>query len=283
MRLHFPPFRQGNATIYELVTAVVQFLAHFALPRAEIAAVDNLYGQIAVEDFKLKSLELFQSAVSMFKRANKATNRNGEVGELLLYLLTEWILEAPQLIAKMSLKTNREMPVHGSDGIHVRYDKESSKLLFYWGESKLYADVGQAISAAVKSLSEALTPSSMQHELELVQRNINFAGLDAEAKSAILRYLDPYDEASNQRHDVATCLIGFDFDGFKQVSASDGASAEVKFCQLATAKLETLSAKIANALTGKGMGEHRLEIFFFPVPSVQELRDQFQEKIGWGK
>ena len=26
-----------------------------------------------------------------------------------------------------------------------------------------------------------------------------------------------------------------------------------------------------------------IELFFFPVPSVKDLRDQFQAKIGWNK
>jgi hypothetical protein len=68
------------------------------------------------------------------------------------YLLTEWILEAPQLLAKMSLKTNKEMPVHGADGVHVRFCEDAQQLRFYWGESKLYADVGQGITAAVSSV-----------------------------------------------------------------------------------------------------------------------------------
>ena len=83
------------------------------------------------------------------------------------------------------------MPVHGSDGIHVRYFPEQSRLLLYWGESKLYADVGDAINAAISSIAEALQPTKMQHEIELVQRNIDFSGLDDAAKSAILKYLDP--------------------------------------------------------------------------------------------
>lgn len=41
--------------------------------------------------------------------------REASVDELLLFLLTEWILGAPQVIAKLALKTNPQMPVHGAD------------------------------------------------------------------------------------------------------------------------------------------------------------------------
>jgi uncharacterized protein DUF1837 len=281
LRLHFPAFRQGKATVHELVEAIVHFLTSFALPRSDVKAVDDLYGKIGVDDFKLKVSQLSEAAKALFKRANQATNRNGEAGELLLYLLTEWILDAPQLVAKMSLKTNREMPVHGSDGIHVRYSAEQSRLLLYWGESKFYADIGDAITAAVSSITDALEPAKMQHEIELVQRNIDFSGLDGPAKSAILKYLDPYDDAYNERHDVTTCLLGFNFDAFEALSSSQPDTAEAEFVKLAEAKLKELAPKLATTLKAANLANRPIEIFFFPVPSVQELRDLFQAKIGW--
>jgi len=281
LRLLFPAFRQGKATVHELVEAIVYFLASFALPRSHVKAVDDLYGKVSVDDFKMKVSQLSEKAKALFKRANEATNRNGEAGELLLYLLTEWILDAPQLVAKMSLKTNRDMPIHGSDGIHVRYSAEQSRLFFYWGESKLYADIGDALAAAVSSFSEALEPAKMQHEIELVQRNIDFSGLDDPAKSAILKYLDPYDDAYNERHDVTTCLLGFNFEAFEALSSSPPDEAEAEFVKLAEAKLKELAPKLATTIKGANLANRPIEIFFFPVPSVQELRDLFQAKIGW--
>ncbi|MET4823644.1 MULTISPECIES: HamA C-terminal domain-containing protein [Bradyrhizobium] len=281
LHLHYPAFRQGAATVQELVDALVHYLTPFALPRSEIAKVYEQYGKISAEDFSFRTSQLFQSAVSLFKRANEATNRNGEAGELILFLLTEWIIGAPQLIAKMSLKTNREMPVHGADGVHARYCPKTSKLLLYWGESKLYGNVGQAISAAVESITDALDPEKLRHELELVQRNIDFSGLDDIGKAAILRHLDPYDDSFNERHDVTTCLIGFDFDAFKKISAADGDKADEKFCKLAESALSKAAQDAAQKLKAAGLADRPIELFFLPLPSVKALRDLFQKKIGW--
>ncbi len=280
LRLHFPALRQGKATVQELIDAITHFMVPFALPRAEINEVDALFTPGNLEEFKFRYSELSERAKALFKRANKATNRNGEAGELLLYLLTEWMLDAPQLVAKMCLKTNREMPVHGADGIHVRYAPDQDRLLMFWGESKLYADVGDAISAAITSITEALEPEKLKHEIELVQRNISFAGLDEASKSALLKYLDPYDDAYNDRHDVTTCLLGFNFDGFEAL-ASKSEEPEEAFAKLAKAKLKELAPKLASALQKANLANHPMEIFLFPVPSVQELRDVFQSKIGW--
>lgn len=283
IHLHFPAIRQGNATVYELVEAISLFLTPFALPRSEIKAVDDLYGKVDVNDFKLKFEQLSGKARDLFKRANEATNRNGEAGELLLYLLTEWVLDAPQLIAKMSLKTNRDMPVHGADGVHVRYSSEHSSLVFYWGESKLYADVGAAIKSAIASICESLEPEKMKHEINLVQRNIDFACLDKEAKDKLLQFLDPFDDCYNNRLDVITCLIGFNYNAFSSIISSKTARDESLFIKLAEATLRELAPELSSSLKAANLSDRLIEIFFFPVPSVQELRDLFQEKIGWKK
>jgi len=281
LRLHFPALRQGKATVQELTDAIAHYLVPFCLPRSQVQAVDAQYQKVTANEFRLLASKLSEEAKALFIRANKLTNRNGEAGELLLYLLTEWILGAPQLIAKMSLKTNREMPVHGSDGVHVRYCAETSRLLLYWGESKLYAKVGDAITSAITSISEALDPEKMKHEIDLVKRNIDFAGLDAASKEALLKYLDPFEEAYNERHDVITCLIGFNFAAYASISAADGDKAEAKLIKEAQDALAGLAPGLVKALKAAKLDTHPIELFFFPVPSVQELRDLFQAKIGW--
>lgn len=281
LRLHFPSFRQGKATISEFVDLISLHITPFALSRTEIAKVHDLYGTIGADEFHHRSTQLDQAAISLFKKAAEATGRNGEAGELILYLLTEWILGAPQIIAKMALKTNPEMPVHGSDGVHVRYCSQTAKLFIYWGESKLYGDVNAAITKAVKSITDALSARKMSYEIGLVKRNIDFAGLDTTAKTELLKFLDPMEEEYNNRHDVVTCLIGFDFDGFEQISATDGDQAEEKFAVLAAAKLSVVAPFVAEKLKTAGLNTERVEMFFLPVPSVQELRDLFQAKIGW--
>ncbi|MBD9597659.1 DUF1837 domain-containing protein [Ensifer sp. ENS05] len=281
LRLHYPSLRQGHATMEELTDALSHFVVSFALPRSQVSQLMDLYGIMDREDFIQRYDQLSEKARNLFKKANEATNRNGEAGELLLYLLTEWVLAAPQLIAKMSLKTNREMPVHGADGIHARFCPDTQRLLLYWGESKLYSDVSAAITSAVTSIVEALRPEKLKHEIDLVQRHVEFAGLDGAAKEALLRYLDPFEENYNERHDVITCLVGFDFEAFSALSATDPQGAETAFNALAVAKLSDLAPSISAKLRDSGLIGRPIELFLFPMPSVQKFRDLFQAKIGW--
>jgi len=281
LRLHFPAFRQGKATVYELVEAISRYMTPYALSRSEISALDAKYGKISAESFRAESKVLDETAVRLFKKANELTGRNGECGELLLYLLTEWVLGAPQLIAKMVLKTNPEMPVHGADGVHVRYCPTTARLYIYWGEAKLHADLSGAITDAVKSINAAMDPKKMQHEIDLVKRNIDFSGFDPVSKAEILTFLDPMEERYNKRFDVITALIGFNFDAYSAVGPADADEAEERFRALATAELEKLAPAVAEKLRDAGLEGSTLELFFLPVPSVQELRDLFQAKIGW--
>lgn len=280
LRLHFPAFRGATPTVGDLVDVIALYMMNFTLPRSQIAALADLYKSVPFEEFSLRHSKLEQSALSLFKLAQEATNRNGEAGELILYLLTEWVLNAPQLLAKMSLKTNRNVPVHGADGIHVRYCKDSDSLYLYWGESKLYSDVGQAISEAARSIVKALEHQSIRHELRLVEQNIDLSGLSQLAKASILSYLDPFDKQSNKRVDVTTCLIGFDFDAFTKLTLAKS-NPEAEFKRLAAVKLAELAPILSETVKANNLANHKIELFFFPVPSVQELRDLFQAKIGW--
>ncbi|WP_245339553.1 DUF1837 domain-containing protein [Rhizobium sp. CIAT894] len=265
----------------EMVDALAGYILHFSLPRSELDGLNSQYGLISAEDFLAAFEKLREEAMRIFMTVQKKTHRNGEAGELLLYVLTEWILSAPQIIAKMSLKTNRDMPVYGADGVHARFCGDTQRLLLYWGESKLHSRVSDAITDALSSIVEALNPEKMQHEIDLVQRNIEFAGLGPAARDAFLRYLDPYEESYNARHDVTTCLVGFDFDGFSAITRADSMTAEEKFSALAQDRLADLAPQVARKLKDCGLAGHPVELFFFPVPSVERFREIFQDKIGW--
>jgi len=281
IHVHYPAFRDRKPTVNELVDAISLHITPFALPRSEVAKVDAKYGKVSVQEFKDATSLINAEAIDLFIKANKATNRSGEAGELLLYILTEWILDAPQIVAKMSLKTNPKMPVYGSDGVHVRFCSETSRLFIYWGESKFHQSITGAISSAAESIKKALLPDEAKHEINLVKRNIDFSGLKSDAKDAILKYLDPMDEDYNERVDVVTCIIGFDFKGFSALTATDPDAAEAEFCSLAEERLKKVAPTLASALEAQGLETQRLEMFFLPLPDVGAFRDAFQAKIGW--
>ena len=277
VRLHYPTFREAAATVHELVGVATRYLARFCLPRSELQAVYDRKDQLAGEDLHEALTEIDRRARDVFIRAGAATGRSGEAGELLLYLLTEWILGAPQIVAKMSLKTSAAMPVHGSDGIHAKYLPETGQLVIYSGEAKLHADLRGAMRSAVASISSALQPDKLDHELHLVRRELDLSGLDKKGAAELLRFLDPLEPRSADRIDAITCLLGFDFAGYEGLAPN---TAEDTFRERAREQLESAAGDFADALRKAGLAHRTVELFLLPLPSVQQLRSSFLARIG---
>ncbi len=277
VRLHYPTIREATATVHELVGVAARYLANFCLPRSELHSIYARKDELSAEDLHEALTELDRRARDLFIRASDATGRSGEAGELLLYLLTEWILDAPQIVAKMSLKTSAAMPVHGSDGIHAKYLPGTGQLVVYSGEAKLHADAGSAIRSAVASIATALQPDKLDHELHLVRRDLNLSGLDTKGAAELLRFLDPLEPRSANRVDAVTCLLGFDFAGYAALSSAD---ADVVFRERAREQLEKSAAAFALALRRAGLEHRTVELFLLPLPSVEQLRRSFQARIG---
>lgn len=280
LRLHYPSFRQRKPMLAELIDAISIHVINFCLPRHQVNELQGLYGRLSVDEFMKRHEVLRQEAYDLFKRAQRATNRNGEAGELMLYLLTEWLLGAPQIIAKMGLKTNRDMVVHGADGVHVRYCPNSGRLFVYWGEAKLYKEIGGAITAAAESIAESLSDEKLKHEIALVKRYLNLSDMSEGARGALLEMLDPFGPGYADRHDIVTCLIAFDFEAYDAVLGASE-DAEVLFRSCALARLAEIAPKIEAALKGKSLAHQPVELFLIPVPSVERMRELFQDKIGW--
>lgn len=279
VRCSYISFRDGVPTFDEFVEVISEHTTAFCLPRAELSAANTAIVSNPVSSAR-EWTKLTNKARALFIRAQKGSNRSGEAGEIVLYILNEWVLKAPQIVSKMYLKTNNNMPVHGTDGIHARYDSASRKLYLFWGESKCHKTLASALSSALASIKEFIDNAQERREIEIVSTHIDVGDMDDETKNAILSYLDPYSEQSNERVIVFSCLLIFDH-VFAGAPDTDNDGLEAEFVGEVNAVTEKFIANIKDAVAGLGMGRKRFEFFLLPVPSVQEFRDKFQSRIGW--
>ncbi|WP_246523940.1 HamA C-terminal domain-containing protein [Neoroseomonas eburnea] len=278
---HYVAFRGGRPTVEDFVDILVTKLVGFCLPRRELRKAQERWVGMPAAKVMEDAVRLHRRAVDLFKKANRETNRNGEFGEVITYLLIESVLRAPQLVAKMSLKTNSQMPVHGSDGIHFRLEDSAGALRLLWGESKCYQSVGDAIMKAAESVAENVENDKMAHELFLIEQHADLDGFPEELSAAILDFLDPYNEKSNQRLDTSVMLIAFDFDAFAKLEGVAPDKMEAVFAEHLENALPDLKARIDAALEKHAVPVHDLHVFFLPVPSVAAMRERFQTQIGW--
>ena len=281
IRAHYLPFRNGKPRTGELLDVIRGYICNFALSRAEIEAVHKQALTATPQERMIAYNKLRDEAADLFIRAQKSTNRNGECGELLLYLLTEWILEAPQVMAKMSLKTNAQMPVHGSDGIHIKYDEASDSLIFLWGEAKLHATVGGAIASAVESIASTLEYDKLKQDINLIRRYVSLSGLSTTAQQRIVEYLDPLNPCYEKKVDASVCLIGFNFDGFAKLASVPSSELELTLTNLLNSAIAAAKTDLEARLLAAGVTHHMMDVFFLPVISVDQLRVDFQNRIGW--
>ncbi|MCJ2050258.1 DUF1837 domain-containing protein [Methylobacterium sp. J-070] len=265
----------------EFVDLLSQKLVSFCMSRRQIDDAYASWQGLPPPKQIERAIELRNRAYDLFKRAHRKTSRNGEFGEVITYLLIEHVLNAPQLVSKMSLKTSPQMPVHGSDGIHFSYDAATGGLTLLWGESKCYGSVSAALGEAVSSVAENLQDGKMGQELFLVKEHGDLSVLSDAAREAVLSFLDPWNENYNRRVDASVILIAFDFNRFAALQGIKAAEVEATFQEALRAELEACATRLDGHLRRVGIERHSLDVFFLPVPSVDDLRTRFQDRIGW--
>ena len=131
------------------------------------------------------------------------------------YTLVQEILELPQLISKMSLKTSGKLHYQGADGIHVKFDPNDETLSLYWGESKMEKNLNDAVKHCFESLKGFLLDtfghdSTKDKDLELITQNLNENINNPQLENALVRYLNLDDDMSNKLKYKGVCFIGFD-------------------------------------------------------------------------
>lgn len=264
----------GNSRprVNDFARFVAQWITNFAIPRSEIRralieARDN-------NDDTTPITKLNKKAARLFTKLPKS----GEGGEVLLSLLAEAFLEIPQLFTKMVLKTNSEMHVHGSDGIHAGVNRDGN-LALYWGESKLYKNANEAVKSCFQSLAPFLLNSggsnaTQERDLQLMRDGLSIN--DPQLLSALKRFLDPDDSMFNEMEYRGLCLVGFDSDSYPTSPNSNEA-------QYLKQKIETAfeenKKQISKRVSEKLLKSFTIEIFCLPFPSVEEFRMAFRNEL----
>ncbi|MNY29637.1 hypothetical protein D3C86_1636890 [compost metagenome] len=197
---------------------------------------------------------------------------SGEVGELLLYFLQEAVLEAPQILCKMELKTNRKDEVKGADGIHINWNINKNCLNLFIGESKLYQGYGSAIKSTLKSIDELHSNGKLDQEIKLVTSH--FKHLDENLKNAVSTYLDDTNPEGSINL-IHSCLIGYDWPEYKKLLGPNRAEFIAHFEETYRCDAEKLQNKLEELFSDFKHKHYSYEFFFIPFAAVQEFRDEF--------
>lgn len=257
----------------DFVRFVAERITDFAIPRREVRR--------ALEDaYRLGTASPIARLNEQARLLFTSLPKSGEGGEVLLSVLIEEFLQLPQLFTKMSLKTNPEMHVYGSDGIHVGVTSNGN-LALYWGESKLYQDAASGIRNCFASVAPFLLDagggkSSQERDLQLLRDHLKLD--DPILEEALKTYLDPNNARFKKLEYRAACLVGFDLAAYPL----EPNSKELQQLKADVVdSFNTCKTNIANRLLLEKLHTFEIEVFCLPFPSVDEFRKSFREQLGF--
>lgn len=226
-----------------------------------------------------QSALLTKEARRLFRHPNvtdESPDKTGEAGETLLYFLMEAVLQAPQMVSKMELKTNHKDEVKGSDGIHAKWNSDINMVDFYFGESKLYKSVSSAMDSALKSIEGFHKVEMYSHEFSMVTKHFKYA--DEAVRDEISNLFINGNPGPNVRINHA-CLIGYDFNGYNDVASEPLSTLSVKFKEAFLKDGQRLISLLQNKFDSFSRKDLVFDIFFLPFPSVVDFRNAFNESL----
>ncbi|KVX99490.1 hypothetical protein WL10_28160 [Burkholderia ubonensis] len=276
----YPAFRNGKPTVGPLVEMLMGEITAFCIAKeerrkAKLADKNLPYDSPAMD-------RLARSARKLFMSVRQNHSRSGEGGELLLFVLIEHFLNAPIVLSKMRLKTSANMPVHGTDGVHAFWDDEKNTLVTVFGESKFHKTFDSAVADAAASLEDFVNNVNgrYDHELLLTSHHIDLDGFPSRIKEHLLKFLNPFEtEEGNQRLERFAILLGFDAKQYNQVASLRLDEAEEKFRQLYESVVKDAIQKASSKLSKGGIALSSVDLFMFPIPSVDDFRTKFERAL----
>ena len=269
-RLHHLKF-DGNGQ--PLITALAEYLYEHIIGYC-IAARNRPETLSLLNATRLtkEAKELFRNPIA----TNDDPDETGEAGEMLLYFLMEAVLGAPQVVAKMELKTNKAMEIHGSDGIHMACNPIDSMVDVYFGEAKLYQDIGAAMTSAFKSIEAFHTADMCRHEFKMVTKHFKHA--DLSVQTAVTDLLRDGVPTQNVRVNHAL-LIGYNWDGFNGLPQQPVRKLVAEFQARYVADAPRLHELLQKRFESFAHKHLRFEVFFLPFTKVQDFRDAFNKAL----
>ncbi|QYK49270.1 MAG: DUF1837 domain-containing protein [Phycisphaeraceae bacterium] len=266
MRMHHLKFdANGQPKVSDLASCLVNHAIDYAISARHRPA--TMTAQEAAK-YMQEARKLFRVVTVPAEDAELA----GEAGELLLYFLLETVLEAPQVVAKVELKTSPALEVNGSDGIHMRWNPTDSIVDVYFGESKLYKSVGAALTNAFNSIESFHANGMRVHEYAMATKF--FKGVDDHVKDAVTEVLYTGRPGPGARINHA-CLIGYDWTANGLTPGQAAAEVEAQYRQQYLADAKRLHRLLQTRFDKCQRKHFGFEVFFLPFTSVQGFRDAF--------
>jgi hypothetical protein len=263
LRFHYIKFNPNNEPKFnKLIEILIEHITHYSL------SVSKRYKQ----NDEVYRNKMYREARNLFRNLSKT----GELGEMILWFLLESVLKAPQVVAKMDLKTNPNDEIKGADGIHVNILNDDT-LEIIFGESKLYKTLSNAISDAFNSIETFISKEQDKREYSLITTHFKWMNTDKQEK--LLNFLLENIEVDEIKIKFAI-LIGFDWTKYKMLQEpQERQKLASEFKNLYKEKAKEIKNLTQKKLENFKDKQYEFDIFFLPFESVENMRDRFRDEL----
>lgn len=280
-------FQENVANVHSFAYYLFECAQNYALSRRRRKELKRQMAD-AEDDADISVGALISTAVrDAFLEFNKKyPHRSSEVGEVLAYCIAVEQLEATQLAAKMSLKTNNNMPVHGLDGIHGKV--ENGWLTLYFLESKLSKTANDGAKEFATSVAEFTTSAKQyRREYSIVKELGNLDALPEAERQVALNYFDVFaspDDVQKRERYVGVILYS-DAEAFQKLpQVSDDQEPgfhEKTFAASYTKELQHHQDAAVKHLKDSGADLNKCRLYFVVVPDKDVVRTLFYQALGY--
>lgn len=278
-------FLENKANVEKLAHYLWLCAQNYSLSRRRRIEIQKQISEAAPGDLSVAGL-VTTTVRNAFLEFNKAfPHRSSEVGELLAYCVALEQLGATQLLAKMALKTNNNMPVHGLDGIHGKVENGWLNLFFL--ESKLSSSANAGAKEFAESIAEfSNNTKQYQREYQLVKELGNLDALPASDKELALEYFDVFGSSSIPKRERYIGIILYSdakaFDAVPPVDDDYEPHYYEKFFSEEYAKqLSHHQEAVLKHLQNFGATPENCRVYFVVVPDANELREMLYQVMGY--
>ena len=240
---------------------LVNTIGEYVYSRVQVGEIieDDEYGAIAYTALSL-----------MYKNAPPDEKGSGnELGELLLYVFLEHILQAPKLMSKVELAGLSATRTSRSDGIHLLVSNGAvpfSQLVF--GASMMDGKLEDAIDAALAHVIEI--KNNKAKEYDLVESGMFYRSFDKEVSDRIKDIIIP----QRGRIDKPPMAFGV-FLGYTLGMTGDIASCVSKMEVDMKRCMEYMKQKIQTL----GLNQYSFYVYVIPFNDIIPDKKQIMEKI----
>ncbi len=210
----------------------------------------------------------------------------GELGELLLYCFLKNHLKAPKILSKLELKTSNKFYVNGSDGIHfLRLENGNYQIIF--GESKTIKDLTNAISEALKSISDFKNEvnnkgdekSGINFEKALISSHLENESFTAEEISIIQDLIYPKESNSFQVDDAFGIFIGYEIELSPEEKRLSNNDFRNSINNKIRKEVEGQFKNISNKISEHDLAGHCFYLYILPFTELDKARTDITQSI----